>query len=161
MIKNYTLFVFLFASVTLNAQNINIPDANFKKALVDNTAINTNSDTEISESEAAAYTGEIYVLYKNISDLSGIEYFTNITSLSCYQNKLTSIDVSKNTALTQLDCGSNQLTQLDVSKNMALTELWCSSNQLTTLDVSNNNSINHFMFVLSLYNQIKYMLYMY
>ena len=39
------------------AQVVNIPDANFKKALVRDTLINTNKDAEIQESEAVAYTG--------------------------------------------------------------------------------------------------------
>ncbi len=44
---------------------------------------------------------------------------SDITGLSCRGNgdKLTSLDVSKNTTMTELLCGSNQLTALDVSKN--------------------------------------------
>jgi len=76
-----------------------------------------------------------------ISDLSGIEYFTVLTSLECSLNQLTALDVSKNTALTNLDCGRNQLTTLDVSKNTALTSLGCYRNQLTTLDVSKNTAL--------------------
>jgi len=62
----------------------------------------------------------------------------NITLLECRNNKITSIDISKNAALTELDCSRNQLTSLDVSKNAALTVLDCSGNQLTSLDVSKN-----------------------
>ena len=36
-------------------QNVNIPDANFKSYLVGNTAINTNGDTEIQQSEATVF----------------------------------------------------------------------------------------------------------
>ena len=64
-----------------------------------------------------------------------------LTYLDCYSNQLTSLDVSKNTALTQLYCKNNQLTKLDVSKNTALTELNCSNNQLTKLDVSKNTTL--------------------
>lgn len=45
----------------LNAQNINIPDVNFKAYLVGNTSINTNSDSEISISEAQTFTGLLIV----------------------------------------------------------------------------------------------------
>ncbi len=55
---------------------------------------------------------------KGISDLSGIEYFTALTSLDCSYNKLTALDLSKNTALTGLYCSHNQLTALDVSKRI-------------------------------------------
>jgi len=67
---------------------VNIPDLTFKAYLVFNPEINTNGDTEIQVSEAEAFTGEIDVSQKNISDLTGIEAFVNIrdslkTSLFC------------------------------------------------------------------------------
>ena len=65
-------------------------------------------------------------------------YGDNITSLYCYNNQLTALDVSKDTALTVLWCSENQLTALDVSKNTVLTRLRCDRNQLTALDVSKN-----------------------
>ena len=40
-------------------QNVNIPDANFKAYLVGNSAVNTNGDSEIQVSEAAAFLGSI------------------------------------------------------------------------------------------------------
>ena len=145
-------------------QNVNIPDANFKAYLVGNTAINTNGDTEILVSEATAFNGLINCSNLNISDLTGIEDFTALISLHCYDNQLTSLDVSQNTALTHLDCwynqltsldvsqntalsmlsfGSNNLTSLDVSQNISLIQLWCSFNQLTSLDVSQNNALTN------------------
>lgn len=117
---------------------VNIPDSNFKAALVNNTAINTNGDTEIQCSEATAFNGVIDVTNESISDLTGIEAFTNITELYCGFNLLTSIDISANVALTLFACISNSLTNLDVSTNLALTELYCGNNLLTSLDVSNN-----------------------
>ena len=77
----------------------------------------------------------------NIADLTGIEAFTALTWLSCYNNNLTSLDVSQNTALTELGCHSNQLDSLNVSQNTALTDLWCYDNQLTSLDVSQNTAL--------------------
>lgn len=73
--------------------------------------------------------------------LKGIEYFTSLKRLSCGDNKLTSLDVSNNTALEWLECFNNQLTSLDVSNNTALTYLSCGFNQLTTLDVGNNTAL--------------------
>jgi serine/threonine protein kinase len=125
------------------AQEIDIPDANFKAFLVGNVYINTNGDDEIQASEASAYTGGIYCHSIYISSLTGIEAFTALTELDCSDQKLTSLDVSKNTALTYLDCGSNKLTSLDVSKNTALTDLWCHDNQLTSLDVSKNTALTY------------------
>jgi len=119
-------------------QNINIPDANFKAYLVGNSSINTNGDTEIQVSEAVNYNGSIDCDYLGIFDLTGIEFFNNITSLNCSWNQLTNINLSNNTSLVILKCQQNQLTSLDVSNNNVLVQLWCSNNQLTSLDVSNN-----------------------
>ncbi len=66
---------------------------------------------------------------------------TALINLSCIMNQITSLDVSKNTALTELSCGFNQLTSLDVSKNTALTELSCGFNQLTSLDITQNTAL--------------------
>jgi hypothetical protein len=122
-------------------QNVNIPDANFKAYLVGNTAINTNGDAEIQVSEGTAYNGGISCINMNIADLTGIEAFTALTDLYCYDNQLTSLDVSQNTNLTVMWCDYNQLTNLDVSQNTALTNLQCGNNQLTSLDVSQNTAL--------------------
>ena len=85
---------------------------------------------------------EIDVSSKNDSTVcKQIAYFPNLEQLSCYSNKLSSLDVSKNTALTYLNCNTNQLTALDVTNNTALIYLLCSSNQLTALDVTNNKTL--------------------
>jgi len=43
----------------VNAQNVVIPDANFKAYLLGNSSINTNADNEIQVSEASAYSNTI------------------------------------------------------------------------------------------------------
>ena len=119
-------------------QNVNIPDANFKAYLVGNSAINTNGDSEIQVSEANLFNDTIECYGMNISDLTGIEAFTDLTYLACDLNQLTNLDVSQNTALTYFSCGYNQLTSLDVSQNTILEVLECWNNQLTSLDVNQN-----------------------
>ena len=106
----------LISVLALNsyAQNVNIPDANFKAYLVGNTLINTNFDTEIQVSEATAFGGAIDCTGQNITNLTGIEAFTALTYLVCYNNQLTSLDVSQNTALVYLYCAANELTCLNV-----------------------------------------------
>jgi hypothetical protein len=66
-----TLIVFcltLFGITTLSAQNVTIPDANFKTYLVGNPAINTNGDGEIQVSEAAVFTGRISCSFRYVQD---------------------------------------------------------------------------------------------
>ena len=45
-----------------------------------------------------------------IYDLTGIEDFTALTQLDCYNNQLTSLDVSQNTALTSCSKSNPQPT---------------------------------------------------
>lgn len=133
-----------FGSATLvNAQNVNIPDANFKAYLVGNSAINTNGDTSIQVSEASAFTGMIECNGLSITDLTGIEAFKSINTLNCSYNQLTSLDISANTALIFLNCQNNKLTVLDISANTALVGLLCGVNQLTSLDVSANTALSN------------------
>ena len=139
--KTTLLLLSVFLSVNLFGQNVYIPDANFKAYLVGNSAINTNSDTEIQLSEASTFTGTINCNGQNIYDLTGIEAFTALTYLNCQANQLTSLDISNNIALEVLYCALNQLTSLDLASNTSLTLLDCFGNQLTSLDVSNNTSL--------------------
>jgi hypothetical protein len=140
------LAVALFATATavraqapVQINSTNFPDENFR-AVVAGTSIDKGADGYLSDEEIAAVT-ELFVIEKNIASLKGIEFFTALTELYCYNNQLTSLDVSKNTALTVLSCFNNQLTALDVSKNTALEELYCYENQLTSLDVSKNTAL--------------------
>lgn len=121
---------------------VNIPDANFKAALVGNNSINTNGDGEIQVSEAEAFSDYMDVSNQGITDLTGIAAFKNLLGLTCSNNALTSLNLASNTALTWLDCNSNQLTNLDVSHNTQLNTLLCRFNQLTNLDVSNNSLLS-------------------
>lgn len=141
--RKILLISFLSLSVftQLNAQNVNIPDTNFKAYLVGETLINTNGDTEIQVSEAAAFTGMIKCDNLFITDLTGIEAFVSLKNLDCQYNNLTHLNVSANTALTYLACGENQLTTLNVSANPNLIQLYCAYNKLTTLDLDSNISL--------------------
>lgn len=50
-----------------------------------------------------------------ITDLTGIEHFTELAALNCENNQLTALDVSKNTHLSEIYCGGNQLATLDLT----------------------------------------------
>lgn len=129
--------------------NSQFPDPIFATYMVEH--FDTDGDGSISPAEAAAIT-EINCRGMGIESLAGIEYCTELTYLHCgykYENgnftynKLTALDISKNTNLTYLHCGSNRLTALDVSNNTKLTELQCYNNQLTTLNVSKNTELTY------------------
>ena len=82
--KNYYLFfILLLVTLTAKAQIVDIPDTNFKNALLNHDPIiDTNNDGEIQESEAESVT-VMYVTDKNISSLEGIQSFILLELLSC------------------------------------------------------------------------------
>ena len=140
----FTAIVSIAFISSAQAQNVNIPDANFKAALVANASVNTNMDAEIQVSEASVFNGAINVSGLGISDLTGIEAFTVLTNLACSWNQLTSVNVSANTALTNLDCSGNfTLPSLNVTANTALTVLNCYYTQLTSLNISANTALTN------------------
>lgn len=140
----------LFSAITIATsmgafgQNVNIPDANFKAYLVGNSAINTNSDTEIQVSEATAFTGSIVCQNMNISDLTGIEEFINITELNCHTNNISTLNISENSNLTSLNCGVNNITSIDVSGILGLSFFNVAVNNLNHIDISSNINLTTF-----------------
>ena len=138
------------------SQNVNIPDANFKAALVSNASINTNMDTEIQVSEASVFNGAINVSYLNITDLTGIAAFVLLDSLNCRFNPLISFDVYANTVLTYINCGpfiNDNMgfeDSIDFSANTMLTYLNCSGviglgveNSLSSINVTGLNNLTY------------------
>jgi len=94
--------------------------------------ITTDEDNKITQ-----FSWSAKKLYGALS-LAGL---TELTSLSCHYNNLSSLDVSANTKLTRLLCYGNELSSLDVSTNTELNVLSCQDNNLSTLDVSANTKL--------------------
>ncbi len=76
-----------------------------------------------------------------LTSLKGIEFFTELTKLSCWGNHITELDLSHNPKLKKLSCYNNDLTRLDISNCPHLTYLNCNNNQLTQIDFSNNTEL--------------------
>jgi len=136
--ENFTLSEMSQETWVFERLDVYIPDANFEKALID---LGIDSDGTINQSVLTSDISGVTSLdlsSKGISNLTGIEDFTNLEYLYCRSNQLTSLDISKNINLTELYCYENQLTSLDLSQNSALEILYCGSNNLSSLDVSKN-----------------------
>ena len=93
------------------------------------------SDTEIAAVKKIDCKG------RAITNLKGIEYFTALEYLYCYDNELTELDLSRNTKLKELNCSTNRLTVLDLSQNPKLKRVICSDNALTALNLSSNSKL--------------------
>ena len=145
----------------------NFPDANFRAYVAAHFDLNGTGTLDAGE---IANVTEISLWDENyepvlVSNLQGIEFFpalntlwvecNNVTSLDlsanqhlenliCKNNeKLTSVDLSHNTALRTLFIEDNKLSKLDVSANANLEMLHCGNNPLTVLDLSHNPALEN------------------
>lgn len=149
MIKNYLLLLALCFFSSINAQIINIPDANFKaKLLLANTSnqiasdvnglsmkIDTNDNKEIEVSEASK-VGYLTLTNSQLSSLEGISNFSNLKSLQCGSNSLTNLNVTNLSKLEILRCDRNLLTSLEIGGLTELIALFCDGNRLTSIEVA-------------------------
>ncbi|RXR21598.1 DUF7619 domain-containing protein [Flavobacterium stagni] len=180
--KSKIFFILLAFSGLSYAQIINFPDANFKAKLLaansntniasNNTQVNSNlstlnpngyckidvnDDGEIQITEALNIQF-LNIYYSNITNLSGIEYFSNLKVLTCNNNPITNhnltslqnlikLEISSNQAsslnlsglsnLKYLSCVNSSLTNINLTGCISLEKLYCYNNQLTSLNVSN------------------------
>ncbi|HRC32890.1 MAG TPA: hypothetical protein PK736_05560 [Bacteroidia bacterium] len=135
------LIAILFAANNAQAQFVTIPDPNFVTWLNNNGYAGCMNGNMMDTTCGAVVNDAIVdCSNKNISDLTGIEYFDSLKTLYCWNNQLTSLPTLPNT-LTYLNCAGNQLTNLPTLPN-SLTDLWCSNNQLTSLPTLPNSLID-------------------
>ncbi len=142
MKKTILLFTVLITafSIKAHAQNVNIPDSNFKNFLLSKTEINTNEDMEIQVTEANSFSGKINCNNKSITDLTGIEEFINLTKSECYYNNISNLNFAANTNLRYINCSYSYVNSLILPEGTNLTALYCHNNLITNLDIS--TSIN-------------------
>jgi hypothetical protein len=140
--KTILLFISITFAVNTFSQTTLIPDPNFEQVLIIFGYDTGSPDGSVPTANISSVTS-LTVTGSGIADLTGIQDFTALTVLWCYNNQLTFLDVTQNTQLIRLECDQNQLTSLDVSQNTFLTVLSCYSNQLTSLDVSQNVALTN------------------
>ena len=113
------------------------PDATFQAYIKSIT----NGDNYLTQEEINRITS-IDVSGKTISDLTGIGYFTSLTSLKCNQTNIPSLNLSANTMLTELSCAFCQsLTTLALSGCNNLQTVNVAGSKLTTLDLSGKTKL--------------------
>lgn len=103
--------------VEINATNF--PDSKFRNYL-----LSLYPQGIIPNEDLNNWT-ELDVSNKGISNLKGIEFFTELQTLYCNTNSITSLNVSSLTKLVKLSCYNNSLTALNISGCTALKELRC------------------------------------
>ncbi|MDO9185394.1 MAG: T9SS type A sorting domain-containing protein [Bacteroidia bacterium] len=128
-----TLICLLIAmNFASKAQNyVTIPDTNFVAYLQTNFPTCMNGNLMDTTCAAIQNNTSVSVNGMNISDLTGIQYFTSLTILYCNTNQLTSLPPLPD-SLQAFYCGSNQLSSLPALPS-SLIYLHCAYSQLTSL----------------------------
>ena len=78
-------------------------------------------------------------------DLEGhldLKDFINLERLDCYENRITSLNLTNNKNLTYLNPSSNPISNLDLNQNEKLTEIHFSYGQTSSIDLSKNKNLN-------------------
>lgn len=121
------------------AETISFVDPNFEKMVVTN--FDLDGDGKLSKAEAL-HIESLSLSTTSVSDLTGIEWFTNLRVLDCSDQQIKTLDLSHNTALEELECYWNYgVTELDLSKNEALRILNCANTSISRLDLSHNRAL--------------------
>ena len=130
----------------LSAQIVNIPDPNLKELLLNSHSIDSNGDSEIQVSEAAAYDGVLYLFAssgKTITDLTGLEAFTNLAILYLSNVNLTQpvLDFGNHPNLKYLNLNAVNVSGIDTSNNPLLKDVWIRYSALTSADFRQNTAL--------------------
>ncbi len=155
MKKILFLWFFSWGMMLVSAQDIYVPDDAFEYYLEthddsglevpfgDANSLGDGTMNDYVPSWKVSYVNSLDISYQNISDLMGIEGFTDLYDLDCSYNELLFMDVSQNANLTFLNCSYNILDSIELGQNTSLQYLYCDHNQLTGLDVSGNSSLTY------------------
>lgn len=128
----YLLAILLTSILPSQAQTyVTIPDANFVAWLQTNVPSAMNGNQMDITDPWLGVLDYVEVPGMNISDLTGIEYFTALNYLDCSHNMLTSLP-SLSAGITMLNCSCNQLASLPALPS-TLIHLECQENQLLSL----------------------------
>tara|TARA_Y100001968_G_scaffold324325_1_gene363438 strand:+ start:608 stop:1321 length:714 start_codon:yes stop_codon:yes gene_type:complete len=121
-----------------------VPDDNFEQFLInmgyddvlDNYVLTSNINTLSGLSIFSAIDEPIF-------DITGIQDFTMLQSLSCSYNYLDEVDLSGMFYLQNVTLTGNYITCLNISNCPSLYQLFVENNFLEQLDISDNNSLEY------------------
>lgn len=130
-----------FTAKTMTMEYTLVPDPKFEQFLI-NANIDIDGINGKFETHRAKNITKLEVHFSfGVTNLKGIEAFTNLEVLDCYRNLLTELDLSQNLNLKTLVCTLGKLKKLNVTNCSKLQSLSCFENELTELDLSTNKSL--------------------
>ena len=152
-VDNHTIFSNNCNNVQYSSSGYTaIFDSNFEQRLID-LGYDSIQDGQVLTSNIINVDSLFLSGTSNIkiSNLSGIEDFTNLIYLECDNNPLTLLDLTQNLDLKYLDCRGlmrtgprwGTLFELNLPQNNTLIHLDCDGNRLFNLDLTQNSALNY------------------
>ncbi len=145
------LSLLLLAGSFAQAQIINIPDAHFKSVLLStayatdvndaNVDLDPDSDGEIELADALLIH-TLIIEGQNLSDVTGLSQFANISWMSLRNNSITTIDFTGMNNLGSIWLDDNPLTTLAIDGLPALTYIQMPNTALTDVTINNCNLLS-------------------
>lgn len=108
-------------TVSVAIDEASFPDPIFRQYVLD--SFDTDHDGKLSGSECAAVTVVLVPEDNSVTDIRGIENFTELKSLTARNNQVQNVDLSKNRKLEYLDLSGTQIGTLDLSADRKLTQV--------------------------------------
>lgn len=121
-----------FECEEINEQKTYVPDNNFEQALIDLGYDNFLDDSVVTSNISSI--GELDVSSKSISDLTGIQDFISLYHLDCYDNQLSTLELSC-PEIEYVNCNDNLISNLNI-ESIFLIELRCSNIPLLFFDAT-------------------------
>lgn len=128
----FAVVILVFGCKAALGNTIVLPDTNFRNVLLANyPSVMSGNNLDIAAANSFPY--DLFLNNANISDLTGIEYFTSVFKIDASANNLTTLpDLSGNTNLKYLYLNYNKLSDVGfLVNNTNLHQIQLFNNQLT------------------------------
>lgn len=112
-----------------------IPDPKFEAKLISLGIDKDGKNGKVATMNIVFLTS-LNISNSEITDLTGLQDFSSLTSLDCSNNQLTVFDALKYKSLTSLNISKNKLSTSSFRASTSLTNLNISHNEFATLDLS-------------------------
>jgi hypothetical protein len=117
------------------------PDSAFRARLIGH--FDWAADSVLTKTEAK-WVRSLDFSDRDIKNLKGIEYFTNLIDLRFSGKNLEEVDLSKNTELVFLKIENTKLSSIDLSNNLKLNYFSLKYNLFNAIDLSKNTELGEF-----------------
>lgn len=116
-----------------------VPDDNFERALIDMGYDDKMDDFVLTAN--ISMVEELDLSGLEIHGLTGIEGFAALEALSCSDNLIKSLDMTRNVKLGMLKAENNEIRTVNLSQNKDLYALHLKGNLLSEINLSNTESL--------------------